>query len=144
MSNDRTFEDIDVPQGRFIGWGEIGQVIEIDVLSYGETDGSDFNGNECPLVSGFLTADATNFTDKGTKRETLKAGELVNVTCGQANLKKGVKIADPNRADVLRITYVDEYKTAKGTGKEFKVQIARGQGTGRSGEEGDSVSTEDL
>lgn len=139
-----TFEDIEVPQGRFIGWGKVGQVIEIDVLSYDETGGTDFNNNECPQVSGFLTKDADNYTEKGTKLEKLKAGELVNLTCGQANIKKGIKMADPTRGDILRVTFADIYTTGKGEGKEFKVQIARGQGTGRPGDEGDSVSTEDL
>src|SRR5690606_31612875 len=83
-----TWEEIEIPQGTFIGWGEIGQTITGKVLSFAAEGGSDFNGNPCPQVVLELTETVDNYKDKGTTKETLDAGELVTLTCGQANLKR--------------------------------------------------------
>jgi hypothetical protein len=119
------FEDVEVPQGTFIGWGKIGQTIRGRVITYSATGGRSFNGDDCPQVVLELTLDATNYKDKGTTEENLSSGELVTITAGQANLSRALEAANPAKGDELRIKFDDTYKTAQGTGKSFKVQIAR-------------------
>lgn len=121
-----TWEDVEIPQGSFIGWGAKGQTVTGKVLSYSPDGGSDFAGNPCPQVVLELTEDADNYKDKGATRETLASGEFVTVTAGQANLKRAVVAAQANNGDLMRIRFEDTYKTANGEGKSFKVQIARG------------------
>lgn len=119
------WEDVNVPRGSFIGWGRKGQQITGEVISYDERGGSDFNQESCPLVVIELTQEAENYRDKGTRRETIEAGEFVSVTCGQANLKAAIRAAALEPGFLVRIAYVDDYKTGKGEGKEFKVQVNR-------------------
>lgn len=119
------FKTIEVPQGRFIGWGQKGQCITVKVMSYDPNGGKDFNGNICPQMIGTLTDDADNYKDKGTAKERLDAGELVTVTAGVANLKRGLMAAEPTPNDIVRMTFTDTYKTANGDGKVIEVQIAR-------------------
>lgn len=119
------WEDVEVPQGTFIGWGEVGQTLTIEVVSYSDNAGSDFNGNPCPQVVGILTTDAVNYRDKGTRKETIAKGEFVTITCGQASLAKSVRAAALEPGNLARIKYEDDYKTAKGIGKSFKVQVNR-------------------
>ena len=131
MSNDVDWdqaEQVEVPQGTFIGWGEIGQIVAGTVLRYSSDGGKDFNGNTCPSLELELLSDAVNFKDKGTKRETIKAGERAAITAGQANLKRALEEANPKPTDKIRIEYSADYKTASGTGKEFTVKIVRGTG----------------
>lgn len=141
-----TWKKIEVPQGRFIGWGKIGQSVTIDVLDYQPSGGTDFNGNTCPLVTGTLVEDCDNYTDKGTSKERLKAGELVSVTCGQANLRKGILACDPKRGDLVRLTFTDTYTASKGEGKVIEVEHAPGAGGGShaAGDSSDSVGEDDL
>jgi len=140
------FKKVEVPQGRFIGWGKKGQSVTIDVLDFDPTGGSDFNNNACPQVTGTLVEDCDNYRDKGTTKERIKAGELVAVTCGQANLRKGILICDPKRGDLVRLTFTDTYETAKGDGKVIEVEHAPGAGGKghQTSDEGDSVDGDDL
>ena len=78
-----TWEDVEIPQGTFIGWGAKGQTVTGKVLSYSPDGGSDFAGNPCPQVVLELTEDADNYKDKGATRETLASGEFVTVTAGR-------------------------------------------------------------
>ena len=119
------WEDVEVPRGTFIGWGEIGQAITFEVVTYSDSDGSDFNNQPCPEVVGILTADAVNYRDKGTRKETLDKGEFITLTCGQANLSKAIRQAGLEPGHLVRVTFEDTYKTAKGDGKAFKVQVNR-------------------
>lgn len=119
------FEKVEVPQGRFIGWGRKGQRVTVKVMSFDPTSGSDFSGKSCPQLIGELTESCTNYKDKGTVEETLDAGELVTVTAGLANLKRGLLAADPKVGDIVRMTFSDTYKTANGDGKVIDVEIAR-------------------
>jgi hypothetical protein len=130
------FQDVDVPRGRFIGWGKVGQTITVKVASYDPTGGSDANGKVCPQMVGTLTEAADNYRDRGTTLEQLDAGELVTVTAGIANLKAGLLAADPKPGDLVRMEFIDTYKTANGTGKSIKIQIARGAAN--------AVSADDL
>lgn len=119
------FTKVEVPQGRFIGWGKKGQSVTVKVMTYDPNGGKDFNGNICPQMVGTLTEEADNYRDKGTTHERLPAGELVTVTAGVANLKRGLQAADPHPGDLVRMTFTDTYKTANGDGKVIEVQIAR-------------------
>lgn len=140
------WKKVDVPQGRFIGWGKKGQTVTVDVLDYEEHGGKDFNGNICPQFTGTLVEDCDNYLDKGTKHERLKAGDLVTVTCGLVNLKKAVKAAEPTRRDMIRMVYADDVRVTDGTVKVFEVFIAKGAGGGSHGDGGsdDTVSGDDL
>lgn len=119
------WQDIDIPQGTFIGWGEVGQTITGKVLSFAAEGGTDFSQNPCPQVVLELTETVDNYKDKGTVKETIESGELVTLTCGQANLKRAITAASLNVGDLVRVKFDDTYKTANGTGKSFKVQVAR-------------------
>jgi hypothetical protein len=119
------YEEVVVPRGTFIGFGEIGQTIDGEVLLYSDTEGSDYNDQPCPLVVIQLTQPATNYRNKGTEKETIAAGELVTVTCAQANLKSAARAANLEPGNLVRIVYAGNYKTAKGDGKEFKVYVDR-------------------
>ena len=120
------WENIEVPQGTFIGWGKIGQTVTGKVLSYAPEGATDFGGNPCPQLVIELTEAATNYKDKGATSETLDAGEFATITAGQANLKRNLNAATLNAGDLVRITFDDTYKTPSGEGKSFKVQVARG------------------
>ncbi len=119
------FEDVEVPKGTYIGWAEVGQVVTGRVVSYSPEGGRNFNDEACPQLVLELTADATNFKDKGATRETLPAGEFATITAGQANLARSIRTADPKPGDIIRITHDGTFKTGKGDGKSFKIQIAR-------------------
>lgn len=119
------FEEVVVPQGTFIGWGEVGQQVVGHVLSYSETEGSDFNGEPCPLVVIALTEAAINYRNKGTEKETINSGEVVSITCGQANLRRSVRAAALDPGNLVKIVYSENYKTGKGDGKGFKVFVDR-------------------
>lgn len=121
------FKTIDVPTGRFISWGKLDQCVTVKVVSYDPVGGRDFQNNICPQLIGTLTEDADNYRDKGAVHERLPAGEMVTVNGGVANLKKGLLLADPKPGDLVRMTYVDTYKTAQGDGKVIKVEHARGE-----------------
>lgn len=120
------FVKVEIPQGTFIGWGKKGQIVTVKVASFDPTGGTDFGGKPCPLLVGELVEACDNYKDKGTTLERLNAGELVSVTAGQANLKRGLLAADPTPGDVVRMSFTDTYKTANGEGKVIEVAIARG------------------
>lgn len=127
MSN-YSFETVTVPQGAFIGWHENpGQVVTGKVLSYDAAGGQDFNGGRCPQIVLELVEPASSFSKAG-ERSDFAAGEMVTITAGQANLKRGILAADPATGDVLRIVYARQERTANGTVKVFELAIARGAG----------------
>jgi len=123
---DPQFEDIDIPQGSFIGWAELGQTVIGNVVSYSNDGATDFNDQPCPQLVVELTEPAVTFKDKGATRETLDAGEFATITAGQANLRKALQVSLVAVGDIVRIKYESNYKTGKGEGKAFKVQVARG------------------
>jgi hypothetical protein len=121
------YKTIDVPTGLFIGWGKVGQQVTLRVVTFDATGGTDAQGRTCPQLIGTLTEDCDNYRERGTVHERLKAGEMVTVNAGLANLKKGLLIADPKPGDLVRMTFVDTYKTAQGEGKVIKVEHAKGE-----------------
>lgn len=120
------FETVDVPRGAYIGWGTTtGQHVTGKVLDYDPTAGTDFNGHPCPQLAVELVAPAASF-DKEGSRTDYQTGELVVLNAGQVSLKRGLKAADPEPGDVIKITLSNLVKTANGTVKEMSIQIARG------------------
>lgn len=125
MSDDG-YEKVDVPRGTFIGWGvKPGQKMTARVLTYGDTDGRDFNGEICPLVVAELIEPFTNYRDKGATQETIAAGELVSMTCGLANLKRNVRQAalEPGHSFILE--YVDLVPSGTNMVKIFDMKVSR-------------------
>lgn len=121
------YKTVEVPVGAFIGWGKQGQEVEIQVFTFSETDGHDFNGNSCPRVVGTLQADCDNYRDLKSNpptHETLKAGEMVTIDGATANLKKALLLASPKSKDFMRFTFSDTYKNDKGEGKVITVEHA--------------------
>jgi hypothetical protein len=141
---DDGYTKVEVPQGRFIGWGRKvttpPQTVIVKVSEYDEQGGKTPppQNNVVPQFSGTLVEDADNYRDAGTEKETIKAGELVTVTCGVANLRKGIKAAEPRPGDTVKLVYNDQYDTAEGKGKVIEVFIKRGA------DDPDAVSEEDL
>lgn len=132
------WEDVEIPQGTFIGWGEIGQTVTGTVISFAAEGATDFNDNPCPQLVIELTEQAITFKDKGTTRDSIPAGEFATITAGQANLKRNLLAAALTPGDTVRIKFEGTYKTGKGEGKSFKVQVARGQApVARPAEDGD-------
>lgn len=134
MSTDSDgFETIEVPKGQYVSWAaKPGQVVIGEVTAYGDADGTDANGNECPQISMDLSADAVTLRDG--ERQTIESGEAVTINAGQASLKKALKKAQPKPGDKVKISFVDTAKTAKGTAKVFEVAIKRAAPVG-GGEE---------
>jgi hypothetical protein len=139
------YEKVEVPQGRFIGWGRKPttppQTVIVKVSEYDEAGGKTPppNSTVVPQFSGTLLEDADNYRDAGTEKEQIKAGELVTVTCGIANLRKGIKAAEPHPGDTVKLVYNDQYDTAEGKGKVIEVFIKRG-----SPDDDDAVSEDEL
>lgn len=128
--SDQGFQKVEVPRGRFIGWAvkptDPPQTVIVKVTDYDEQGGRTPNGNIVPQLSGTLVEPATNYRDHGTEREVLAGGELVTVTCSIANLRKGVKAAEPQPGDTVKLVYTGQYDTADGKGKIIDVYIRRG------------------
>ncbi|WP_236732125.1 hypothetical protein [Mycolicibacterium peregrinum] len=121
------WEEIDVPRGAYIGWGNnAGQNVTGKVLEYAPTGGSDFNGNPCPQLAIELIEDADSYNKAGQSFKHA-AGDIVQLTCGQVSLKRAVMAADPNPGDLVKIT-LDGIVNLQGgnTVKEFGIKIARG------------------
>lgn len=124
MSNNE-WEDVVVPQGSFIGWGEMGQQVTGYVVGYDETGGIDYNKQPCPQLVVELTESCISFRNEGTEKETIAAGEFATITCGQASLKRAIRAAALDVGNLVRITFDSTYKATLGTGKSFKVQVNR-------------------
>lgn len=122
------WEEIDVPRGAYISWGEqIGQHVTGRVTDYQPAGGTDFAGNICPQLVVELTEPAASINKAG-QRTDFAAGELVVLNCGLVSLKRAVKAADPAPGDLVKITLSGLVRTANGTVKEMSIKIARGHG----------------
>ena len=122
------WEEIDVPRGAFISWGDRpGQSVTGKVLDYTLSGGTDFDGNPCRQISLELVESAVSVNKFG-ERTSFDAGELVTLNIGLANLKRGIRAADPARGDLIKITLADLAKLSKGTAKVFEIKMRRGAG----------------
>lgn len=131
MSNDIDWdkaEEVEVPQGTFIGWGKVGQVVVGTVMKFSPDSGTDANGRPCPLLELELLDEAPSYSKKRDEWTKVPKGERVAITAGQANLKRALEEAAPKPTDKIRIEFSGTYETSKGTGKEFTVKIIRGSG----------------
>lgn len=128
MSTNPQWEEVPVPRGAFIGWGNaIGQFVTGKVLDYDETGGTDFSGNTCPTLSVELLESAASFDKSGTRTD-FPAGDLVILNAGQVSLKRALRAAALNVGDLVKITMSNLVKSANGTVKEFEIKVARGAG----------------
>lgn len=119
------WETVDVPRGAYIGWGnKSGQHVTGEVLDYDVTGGTDFNDDPCPQVEILLTERAASFNKEGD-RTNYEPGEQVVLSCGQVSLKRAVKKADLKPGNLVKITLDSLAKTARGTVKEFSIQVDR-------------------
>ena len=122
------WEDVEVPRGAFISWGETtGQHVTGKILSYDPQGGTDFNNNTCPQLAVELIEPAASINKAG-QRTDFPAGELVVLNCGQVSLKRAVQAASLNAGDLVKITLENLVRTANGTVKEFTIKVARGAG----------------
>ncbi len=122
------FTKVEVPRGEFIGWGaKPGQTVIVKVISFDPEGGTTGNTNPkvCPQMVGTLVEDAVSYRDNGATKRDLKAGELVTVTCGIADLKAGTLAADPKPGDIVKMDFNDVYESRNGKGKRIDVLIAR-------------------
>lgn len=123
------WEDIDVPRGAYISWGnKAGQHVTGKVLEYSLTGGNDFNGDPCPSIAIELTESAVSVNKEGDRFDH-DAGELVQLNAGQVSLKRALRAADPAPGDLVKISLQNILKGAGQKGgdvKEFGIKIARG------------------
>jgi hypothetical protein len=120
------WEEISVPRGAYISWGqEIGQHVTGKVLDYGIDTGTDFAGNACPSITVELTEPAASINSKGDRVDH-DEGEVVQLDVGQESLKRALRAAAPSPGDLAKITMEKLIKRPNGTGKEFGIKIARG------------------
>ena len=122
------WEDVEVPRGAFISWGETtGQHVTGKILSYDDRGGTDFNGNNCPQLAIELIEPAASINKQG-QRTDFPAGELVVLNAGQVSLKRAVTAASLNPGDLVKITLENLVQTSNGTVKEYALKVARGAG----------------
>lgn len=131
MSQPYNWEEVDIPRGSFIGWGlRPGQKVVGKVLDYTPTGGTDFNQEPCPALTLELLEDAYS-ANKAQQYTKIDRGELVTLNCGQVQLQRGVRTADPKPGDVIAIELTSVAAGAGRNGgdvKEFGIKIARGAG----------------
>lgn len=122
------WEEIDVPRGAFISWGNsTGQHVTGKVVAYEPQGGTDFAGQPCPQLSVELTEPAASINKEGARTD-YPAGELVVLNAGQVSLKRALQAAAVTNGDLVKITLDNLAKTANGTVKEFGIKVARGAG----------------
>src|SRR6516165_813377 len=120
------WEEITVPKGAYISWGtKPAQHVTGKVLEFSHDGGTDFAGNRCPTIAIELTENAVSVNKEGDRTD-YPAGEIVQLNAGQVSLKRALRAADPSPGDLVKITLDNLVKTANGTVKEFRIQIARG------------------
>ena len=119
-------EEIDVPRGAYISWGdEPGQYVAGKVLTYDVVGGTDANDQVCPQVSLELVEPAYSVNRKGIRTD-YPAGEPVVLNCGQVSLKRGIKKAVPEPGAFVKIELVNLVPVNKGEVKEFKIILIPG------------------
>lgn len=126
------WEEIRVPAGSYIGWGNhpncVGQYAMGVVISYDPTGGTTQKGEVCPETTLELVEPAASF-DKQNARTDYLAGALVQITHSQVSSKKAALAADAKPGDLIKYT-MTEYLIGQGKEsgdvKVFGVNIVRG------------------
>lgn len=122
------WEDVEVPRGAFISWGnQTGQHVTGKVLSFDPTGGTDAKGNICPQLALELIEPAASI-NRDNVRTDFPAGELVVLNIGQVSLRRAVNAASLTNGDLVKITLENLVKATNGTVKEFSIKVARGAG----------------
>ena len=123
------WEEIDVPRGAYIGWGnKPGQHVTGKILEYSIDGAADFYNKPCPALTIELTEPAASYNKEGDRTDHAP-NELVQLSAGQVSLKRALRAADPNPGDLVKITLENIIKGAgknNGDVKEFGIKIARG------------------
>lgn len=129
------WEEVEVPRGAFIGWGnKPGQHVTGKVLEFSLDGGRDFYDKPCPSAAIELTEPASSFNKEG-ERTIHEAGTLIQINAGQVSLKRALRAADPSPGDLVKIALEQIVKGAGKNGgdvKEFGIKIARGAGVNTS------------
>lgn len=126
------WEEIDVPKGTYIGWGNRpGQHVTGGVTGYDPVGATEppkpgqAVGNPCPLLEIELTAPAASY-DRDLNRTDFDAGQEVCLSVSQKQLQRAVAKARLAVGDLVRIELYDSEKTTNGTVKLFKIAVDRG------------------
>lgn len=127
MTNWDAAEEVQAPAGAFIGWGTTpGQVVTGKVIAFDPAGSTDMKGGACPLLSLELLEPTVSVNKQG-QQAPYGAGDLVNVGCGQYNLKASVNAANPRNGDLVRIELTGlEPTKSGGEVKKYSVKIIRG------------------
>lgn len=127
-----SWEEIDVPKGVYIGWGNTpGQYVQGAVLNFNPTGATtppqpgQQSGTPCPLLEIELTAPAASF-DRDLNRTDYPAGDRVCLSVSQKQLQRAVSYANLKAGDLVRITLKDREHTPNGTVKVFGIAVDRG------------------
>lgn len=129
MSTAFQWEEVEVPRGAYISWGEqVGQSVTGKVLDYDETGGKDFYDKVCPSLAIELIEPAFS-VNKQRERTDHGAGEIVQMNVGLVSLKRAVRAAALNPGDIVKIELTNIVPIQGGkTVKEFGIKVARGAG----------------
>jgi hypothetical protein len=131
MTDNLNWEQIEVPQGSFVGWGDKpGQFVLGKVLGFNLTGGSvkDKPDIKVPLLTLELMEPAHSFTRKDGWTQFGK-GDLVQLTCALVSLQRAVLTAQPAPGDLVKLT-LQEILWGQGQNsgdvKVFDMKIVRG------------------
>ncbi|MDV6309934.1 hypothetical protein [Gordonia amicalis] len=129
MSAAFQWEEVEVPRGAYISWGEqVGQSVTGKVLDYDETGGKDFYDKVCPSLAIELIEPAFS-VNKQREVTNHGAGEIVQMNVGLVSLKRAVRAAALNPGDIVKIELTNIVPLQGGKKvKEFGIKVARGAG----------------
>jgi hypothetical protein len=128
-----SWETVEVPRGSYIGWGvKPGQQVTGRIVDYDPTGATDFAGEPVPHLEVELTEACESYTKTGDRFD-FGPGELVALSCSQAQLKRIIRKAELKIGMMVRITLTGQVKSASGnTVKEFSVELDRSGATHQS------------
>lgn len=126
------WEEIDVPKGAYIGWGnQSGQHVTGGIIGYDPVGATapprpgQTVGDVCPLLEIELTDAAASF-DRELNRTDFEAGQEVCLSVSQKQLQRAVAKARLAVGDLVRIRLDGTEKTVNGTVKLFAIAVDRG------------------
>lgn len=115
--SDLEFEDVEVANGGWAKWEEVGTTYVGEFMAYNVNGGTTFDGDPCDEL--VLLVD----------------DEQLRVTLDRGALRDAVQAAQPRHGDVLRIARGDDAESKGGrTYFTFDVAVARGAAKGSDGE----------
>ena len=108
FTDDELFEDIGQVSGTYVKWAEVGDAVTGTIVRYDSEGGTDFNSEVCPQL--VLATDYGNVIINGAQANLRR-----KMLDGQSKLKAG---------HLCRVTFSGTYESAKGSGKEFRIQVS--------------------